>query len=255
VTETPTAKPSPYQLNPEQEWRWVVPDEIYEFDWCRREDICNGGPYPSLPLFLAPEENGYFSKLVIFVRTNQEAESIIEKLTGLYLSCFNQHGMHYSPSVIEDTRLIVLEDIIHKFAHVRNNTPTMDTLESVDLLEAYRVVEIPGNTYARIEKAISTATEQAIAMNVSLGVNHSSGGDFLGFTYVYTTDILSPVVQCMLINAIIKGPYDDEYALFFDLTSDNSPSENYHEAAYKEFANSLSESLGVNFYIKTVSDW
>lgn len=237
----------------EREWRWKA-DEKSEIISSMTSDYCGDG-MPGLPLFHGEEEGGYFSKLGIIVWTEQEAQEIRALITGFYFAQTNDYSTPFSRKVIENSFIIVLENVVSQVEVDGNlNSQTIEGLERSELLSPIIILKPPHNAGEIITKALDKANRAGMEAADKYIKSHNTMGNYCGFAYAVTYEITNPLVQYMLNQGVASGPYDG--CIHINVRGDwpHSPSMDYREQIYMAVAKVLQEELGFPIYMNSRPD-
>ncbi len=125
----------------EREWRWADLDE--RFDW------------PGLP-FYADNDFIEFSKIIVFVKTNDEVDDIIVYLQHIYHSESTNYDRPYNLRVIENTSIVSFEALSKLSDDV--DSIKLDDLPLKDLPKLSKI-EVSKELVEKIKKAIEEASK------------------------------------------------------------------------------------------------
>jgi hypothetical protein len=238
----------------EREWRWVPQDVDADEVWV--QDY-NGiyGPTPALPIFKGRISGRPFTRVCIIVWTRDEAEEVRSLLTGFYLAGCNNYDTPFDRSLIEASRIIILQDVVaavEKGGKLRSQT--IEGIEEADLLAPITIPPPPAHADAIVKAAMDKAGAAAKAAVEAFVSKHGSGSSTCGFAHATTYEVTSPIVQYMLKKGLASGPYDGCVWISFPKNYPASQSMDYCEAGCRAAAKVLSAELGIKIYCATRFD-
>lgn len=193
----------------EREWRWIPRDEWKDQIWAKERDGL--GPTPALPVFKGQIDGRHFTKVCVIVWSNDEANEVRNLLTGLYLAGSNNYDTPFDKSLIERSRIIVMEDVVKAVEEGNDiNSQTIEGLTAAQLLQPITITTPPSNAKEIVDEAYAEAAKVVDAVGAEYDEAH--GTSFSGYARVHltTTDLTNPIVQYLLKTEMATGPFDDE---------------------------------------------
>jgi len=237
----------------EREWRWKVQDSETDFIW----GLDGYGYYdgiPGLPLFTGKENDGHFSKLAIIVWKKKELKEVQELMTGLYLAESNNYGTPFSRSLIENSSVIVLEDVVRAVEEGHSDSQTIEGLHADRLSSPVIVTTAPENA----EEIINSAFAKAVSVGESAAVEYEKTHDIhvgsCGFVNLVTYDVTEPIVQYMLQSGKAAGPFDGTVHIRIRGNWAVTQCMDYEEHIYEAMKPVLSEELQIPLYVQSRLD-
>lgn len=238
----------------EREWRWKVRSEEHDSLWAKDGDGCYG-PIPGLPLFRGKSNHACFSQLRIIVWHKSEAEEIQELLTGLYLAKSNNYDTPFSRSVISNTRIIVLDDVVTAVeVDGKIKAQTIEGLEAANLVQPIVIHDPPPDAKEMVELAMEKAGKAAEAAAAEFIAKHSEDKGSCGFASAVTYDVTNPLVQYMLSSGLVSGPFDGRVHIKIGGHWSFGQSIDYNEAIHDAAAKSLASTLGISIFMESRLD-
>ena len=254
VAYNPTSSGRWIDWSHEREWRWVVQDEDADEIWVQNYDGIYG-PTPALPVFKGKTDGRPFTRVCIIVWTQDEAEGIRRSLTELYIAGSNDYDTPFVKSLIEASRIIVLQDIVDLVERGGDlNAQTIEGREEASLLEPITIAQMPANVDQRVRAALEKAGVAAKVAIEKFTAENGLGSGWCGFAHATTYDVTSPYVQYLLTIMLASGPFDGRVWLRFPQAYPHSQSADYQEAGVQAAAAVLTEELGIKVYCHTNPD-
>ncbi|MGY4538932.1 hypothetical protein ACVW0P_003355 [Mucilaginibacter sp. UYNi724] len=214
----------------EREWRWADLNESFDF--------------PGIPLFAANNKIA-FSKIIIIVRSTEEAEDVIDYLKNLFHSKSTNYGREYNLQIIANSYVLALEELssIVKDVHLIK----LDDLP-LHKLPKIEEVKVSEATLEKVKIAWSKASVISLQASTEFYEEHVKGNEkgSSGFSHIITFDSNSEITQAF-INLEIAESYADGYYHLRGLDSYHSQIIDVPEAGMKAAAKFLSEELGQSF--------
>ena len=235
----------------EREWRWIPRDERKDQIWAKEHDGL--GSTPALPIFKGQIDGRHFTKVCVIVWSNDEAEEVRNLLTGLYLAGSNNYDTPFDKSLIERSRIIVLEEVVKAVEEGNDiNAQTIEGLAAAKLLQSITITTPPPDAQKIVDAAYADATLVSAAAHAAYEEEH--GSSFSGFAHVHvaTTDLTNPIVQYLLDTKMAVGPFDNEVWISVPGVG-GSGDRDRNEAVCKAVAQVFEDSFGIDVYI-TVRD-
>lgn len=175
----------------EREWRWADLKEKFDF--------------AGLPFF-ADNDEFSFSKLIVFVKTNDDVQEIIEHIQHLYHSKSTNYDREYNLTTISNTYILSIEEL-SKF------DKNIDTIKLDDLplksIPKLSKIEVKPETIDKIKKAIKIASEISYAECEKVFKEKGDVGG-CGWAYVVTYVTNSEITQA-LIDLELASSYGTGY--------------------------------------------
>lgn len=232
----------------EREWRWIPHDNVLDEIWVKDY---NGqyGPTPALPIFKGKLDGRPFTRVCIIVWSTKEANEIRELLTGLYLAGENNYGTPFDKNLIENSKIIILEDVVDAVEHSSDlNAQTIEGLTHAQLLQPITITECPPDADKTITTAFA-ATQKAVKIaGAKYIAEHKEDFQGFGFAHATTSDVTNPIVQHLLATGRASGPFDGE--VWIDYPGSLGSCEiGYAKATCKTAAEVLSRELGISVYV------
>lgn len=217
----------------EREWRWADVDDRFD--------------EPGMPFYL---QNDCFSfgKIIVIVKTNEEAEDIIDFIKTLFDATTDDYGRELNVNAIKNTFVLSLEQL---------SSITVD-------LSKIRLEDIPLRTLTKIKKIIPSAetlkkVKEAWDKAQSIGYSASKdyydnypfirNGERLGpcgfcniITYEAHTEITEALLQLEIATSI------EQKYIIYGLKTFPSQLLDIEESGAKAAAEFLTKELGQNFY-------
>lgn len=237
----------------EREWRWIARDADMDEVWVQDH---NGtyGSIPALPLFKGSLDGRQFTKLCVIVWNNEEANEIRKLLTSFYLAGSNNYETPFDLNLIEQSAIIVLEDVIKAVEGGKIAEQTIEGLEQAKFLSPIAVAKPPENAEAIVLAAMVMAGAAAKAAVEKFSSKHGMGNGYCGFAHATTQDVTAPIVQYLLSTGDASGPYDGSVWIEYPHNYAHSQSLDYNAAGCKAAAKALSKALGIQVYVETRLD-
>lgn len=168
--------------------RWI--DWSHEREW-RWADMHDCVECPGFPIWYDDESN-HLTRAIVIVRTDAEAQRILDKLRELMDAGCDEYTNPYNCRMLERTRILVPDDVLAN----GNRTSTTLKLDDIPLREL--VISEPvvpdGPTIERVRLAIAKA--KVAATQTALGWTNLN--DVYGYAYLMVDDPHSAVVQALL---------------------------------------------------------
>ena len=177
----------------EREWRWADLDE--KFEW-----------FAGLP-FIAKNDFYQFSKIIVFVKSKDEVEDIIEHLQNLYHSKTTNFDREYDLKVIANTYVLAIDELTEIDKEI--STIKLDDLPLNSIPKLKKIV-VSEETKKSVLDAIKKATE--ISYNQA-AKDFSDKGDIgpCGWvnitTYTANSEVTQALVDLDLAYSFGKGFY------------------------------------------------
>ena len=185
----------------EREWRWID-----------GKDVCL---CPGLPIWL--EDNLHFKKVLVIVKTDDEAMEVLDILKRLYDAGGNDYDFMFCKETLKNTRVTTLEDIdsensINRFLRIEDLRGTSK--------KRFRSPKVDAGFVSKVKKVLSEAQKQAaIATRNAIKEARENGGcneqglvkDVSGFASVVIHDSQSPVVSALKKLGEVKANGDIGY--------------------------------------------
>jgi hypothetical protein len=216
----------------EREWRWADLNERHTF--------------PGMPIFLRNSDFS-FSKMIVIVKTDEEAEDILDHLRTLYDSGCDPFGREYNLSTIRQTSVISIESL----KEIDKELSTI-RLEDIPLknFREFKEVKVSPATLERVKEALTEIEMMAYNVTEKYLAEHGNAGS-AGFCNVITYDAHSEVTQALIKLGVLKA-YTNYYLL---RVGKSYPTQSLDaiEAGKVAVAKYLSEKLGQSF--STFWEW
>jgi hypothetical protein len=217
----------------EREWRWADVHERFE--------------EPGLPFFLQNKHHG-FSKLIILVQTDKEAEQIVEELRNQYDAGYNDFDLEYNKKLLTNTSVLSVESLSRLSINLQ--TIRLDDLP-LRAIPKIKEVKVSDATLEKVAAAVAEAQRRAHAASQELYTRIGDAG-IAGFSNLATHDGHSEITQALLRLGhadAAGGSY-----MLYGITSFPVQSIDVNEAGARAAAAYLSEALGQPFYVRTFWD-
>jgi hypothetical protein len=177
----------------EREWRWADLDE--KFEW-----------FSGLP-FIAKNDDFRFSKIIVFVKTTEEVEDVIEHLQHLYHSKTTNFDREYDLKVIANTYVLAIDELAKLNKDI--STINLDDLPLSSIPKVEKIV-VSEETKKKVKNAISKATKiyltQAKKDSKQIGdVGPCGSLDIV--TYVSNSEITQALIDLDIGISFGKGYY------------------------------------------------
>jgi hypothetical protein len=217
----------------EREWRWADVNERFE--------------EPGLQFFL---QNNYhsFSKLIILVQSDKEAEQIVGELRSLYDAGYNNYDCAYDKRLIANASILSFESLSRlqvDMGKVR--------LDDLPLRTIHRIKQVKVSTATLEKVAAAVAEAKQVAHDASQELYNKIGdAGIAGFSNLSTHDGHSEITQALLQLEhadVVGGSY-----MLYGITNFPVQSIDVNEAGARAAAKYLTEALGQPFYVKTFWD-
>lgn len=171
----------------EREWRWVD-----------HQDRCWA---PGLPVWLASEPHS-FSRVLVIVRSNEEADEILDLLKQLYDSGTNGFGVEFDRATLERTAVISLEELRGRLS---DDTLRTLQLEDIPTRQLRKFESPPANpedldTLRRVLAEARDAAARAMRREWETAPKGSDGfiRDVVGFASLKVYNAQTPLVSGLL---------------------------------------------------------
>lgn len=214
----------------EREWRWADINEEFDFP---------GMPF-SLDIY---NEDLFFSKIIVFVKTNDEKNQLISLLKNLYDSECSHADLQYNSVVIENIFVLSL-DMLKKM-NIDSNKVKLDDLPLERIPKIQKIIASP-ETKNNVSNALKKAEQ--ISMDASKKAYDLLGKDVLpcGFAWVVTYVTDTEITQALLDLGIAHSFGDGSYRIHVE----TFPCQNIDvaEAGADAAAKFLTKELGQKFY-------
>ena len=238
----------------EREWRWVVHNQKLD-EVCVRDYQGMYGPTPALPIFEGQLNGRPFTRVCIIVWTHEEAKEIRELMTGFYLAGSNNYGTPFDRTLIEASRIIVLQDVVDAVEHGgKLHAQTIEGLEEANFLEPIEIAGPPANVDKIVARAMEKAGAAAKTAVEAFTAKYGRGNGYCGFAHATTHNVTNPLVQYLLKVGQASGPFDGAVWINFPEDYPFSPSMDYVEAGCIAACKVLSRELGIAVYCETRPD-
>lgn len=171
----------------EREWRWA--------------DVADECSCPGLPVWL-DEEPHSFSRSIIVVPTQPEAQSVLDKLKELYDAGEHNHGYPYSRETLSNTHVVALDTIAAAVAPERLLTVRLDDLPS-STIKAFERPTVTPKFIKHVEAVLEEAHDAAAraAKDFIRRADKTSTGVVLGdcgFVHLVLCSAQSPLVTALM---------------------------------------------------------
>ncbi|OIN56232.1 hypothetical protein [Arsenicibacter rosenii] len=213
----------------EREWRWADTNNKYET--------------PGLPFYLKDNATN-FSRIIVFVSKDEEAEDLINFLKTLHHATCDPFGREYNLKAIENTFVLSLESI-NKLGLNTSNI-RIDDLPFKSLPAIKQKIEVS----AKILKFVKDVWEEACIKAFEESERIYKSGKYSGmsaFVNVSTYTSHSEITQALIDLGIAKG-YADKYYLYGLRTIESMNSVEVEIAGAKVAAEYLTQKLNQNFH-------
>ena len=224
-------KPYPIDWTFEREWRWG--------------DIDNFGvlnDIPGFPLFPFEDEDYHFTQLYFLVKTNNEANEIIDLLRKQYDAECNDY-YQFDVDIIKNCQVISLENITNEL--LNNKYLTIDEIPKIKFTPV--TFENTDNVDVnKIETELLQADKIYTAYDQNLKKTNQDGGP-CGLGLVATKESNTPLTRYLINNGKVYTDSEGNYILtHMGSSSFQSVELNYLSAS--EAARYLTKALGQKFY-------
>lgn len=237
----------------EREWRWVARDDDKHTVWAETNDYADF--IDGLPLFNGKENNGYFSKLGIIVWNNEEATRIQEELTGYYLAQYNNYSTPFSRILLENSFIIVLNDVIKAVENDKNlEAQTIEGIQAANLLKAILICENTETYENIINKTLKEAKEAGKRAADNYLTKYPDCIDSCGFASVISYEVTNPIIQQMIKMQIGSGPFDGKVVFYIHGEWQPQQSISYEEYIAEAMCEVFNRKLGKLFYCESRLD-
>ncbi|MFY9259997.1 MAG: hypothetical protein WAO71_05735 [Gallionella sp.] len=234
----------------EREWRWKVNNSDLDYVWCRDGNGCDG-PVGGLPLFRGANDGGFFSRLCIIVWNQKEAIQIQELLTGFFLAGHNNYDTAFSRSVISNSRIIILENVIAAVEQGHDlDAQTIEGLEDVNLVSPIILHPSPVNAPEIIAQAFQLASIAGEKAANAYLQKHPVDSGLCGYADAVTYEVTNPLVQYMINNGFASTPFDGMVHIHVRRNWPSQQSIDYNECIYQAVVDILTKSLGVKVMMR-----
>nr|WP_299173325.1 hypothetical protein [uncultured Allomuricauda sp.] len=212
----------------EREWRWADLDE--RFEW-----------FAGLPFFAENEEFS-FSKIIVFVKTKEEREDIIDHLQHLYHSMGTNFDQPYDLRVIANTYVLSIDELSGIEKDI--STIKLDDLP-LSSIPKMKKISVSKETLEKVSQAINRASKISYIESEKIfkktGDNGLCGWAWV-VTYVSNSEITQALVDLGLATSFGKGYYQISLNKFY-------PAQSLHidEPGKIKAAEFLTKELGQNF--------
>lgn len=236
----------------EREWRWAAdPDDARHRAFVASRADAGTDEESGLPLFRPCRgewtEPGYFSRLVILVETDEQAQRVLKTAHALGDAGGSQVSEVFDARVLREVRVVVAERV------GRTGAP-LGAIESLPT-EVFHSVEIRDPTEsdaALVRAAIADATVAGIAAAAaSLAANGDRGP--VGWALIETNESLHPSVRALLALGAARGG-DGNIVVRLPNMSGGAQALSVDAAAAHAAAEVLGARLGIAFAVRTVLD-
>lgn len=178
----------------EREWRWADIDE--RFKW-----------FSGIP-FIAKNEEFNFSKIIVFVKTTEEVENIIEHLQNLYHSKTTNFDREYDLKVLANTYVFAIEELANLDKDI--TTINLDDLP-LNAIPKVPKITVSDETKEKVKKAISNAS-QIYYENAEKDFKKMGDVGPCGWlnivTYVANSEITQTLIDLGIASSYGKGYYN-----------------------------------------------
>ncbi len=208
-----------------------------------------------LPLFNGKEDEGFFSKIGIIVWNREEAARIQEELTGYYLAGSNNYGAIFSRTVIENSFVIILDEVVRAVENGgKLQAQTIEGLDAAQLLHPIKIHKHSTELDARINAVWNEA--KAGATSAARDYLHKNPSDLGSCAHVnvITHDITNPIVQQMLLMEIAHGPFDGKVVIYPQGEWPHQQSADFNACVAEAIEKILNDKLAKIFLTEEVPD-
>lgn len=238
----------------EREWRWIARDKTRHRIWAKGgSNQCDF--IPGLPLFAGEENEGYFSRVGIIVWSNEEAARIQKELTGYYLAQSNNYDSPFSPKLLRNSFIIVLDDII-KAVEVEKRLEAQ-TIEGIETGKLLKTVVLCENTDAHEPDIRETIVEAKAVGKTAATIylsKHPLESGSCGYASIISYNVTHPIIQQILKMDVASGPFDGKVVIYIHGDWATSQSINYNEHIAAAMCEVFNVRLGRMFYCETRLD-
>lgn len=230
----------------EREWRWCPSCFPSAEIWDAYDS------FAGLPLFVPQEEGGFFSQIAIIVWSSEEAKKVRKELTGYYLAGTNNYDAIFCRNIIQNSKIIILEEVINAVEKDRNiNCQTIEGLSKACLAEPILIHGNNNMLQDNINHAFSLASE---LLSKEAETRQDIMG-YCGYADIVTEDVEMAEVQYMIKNNLAYGPYDGVVCLRLSYNGKHSQSIDFNEAIYKKAIEVFHERFPhIQFYVRSRPD-
>jgi len=211
----------------EREWRWADLNEDFDF--------------PGMPVF-AKNEKITFSKVIVIVKTKEEADDVIEQLKNLYHSKSTNYGREYNLKIITNTYVLALDEL----AKISKD-PSLVKIDDLPLHSIPKIQEIKVSkeTLEKVKAAVSKASEISYDATKEYAEKYGDTGP-CGYADVVTWKSNSEITQA-LIDLKLASSFAEGYYYIKDLKPYPIQSIDANEIGAKAAAEYLKNELGEYF--------
>lgn len=239
-------------IAPHEQYRYVamslggskVIDWSHEREWRWTKSFSKDPDIPGLSLWLAKEDHK-FSRIVILVHTEREAEWFLDRLKTLHDNPYNKYDWAFSKVALERTNVLALENISKDLA--LNDSLRLEDLQTVSLKGFFRTTPSP-DTVEKVKRAVAKARSAA---KLAADANPSNG--LFGFACVVTYDAQTEVTEALLALKLAEST-GDRYRVDEVMKDVHSSMIDTLEAAAEVAADILTTELGQKFIMSSRLD-
>lgn len=163
----------------EREWRWADIKERFDF--------------PGMP-FIAKNDDFSFSKIIVFVKTNDEVKDILEHIKNLYHSTSTNYGIAYNLNLLENTFVTSIEELSNLKIDLKN--VKFDDLPFNRIPKLNKII-VKKETYNFVKEAIREA-EEINYKETELKYKEFGDTGLSGFANIVTYEINSEITQALI---------------------------------------------------------
>ncbi len=239
-------------IAPHEQYRYVTMtlggnkriDWSHEREWRWTKEFVNIDNFPGLPIW--SEDCHPFSKIVLIVQSEAEANHLLDRLKSFYHNPFNHDDCAVSRTAIERTSVLALEMITD---HLRSDPNTR--LEDLPALSLQKFAK-PKPSSALLKKVQEVVAKARSAAGKADDLTNKSG--MFWFAWVVTYNAQSEITQALLdLNyAWVNQP--GSYVINEVMKDVRSPMIDVVEAAADAAAHVLTTELGQGFWMHSMRD-
>lgn len=179
----------------EREWRWADLNEEFNF--------------AGMP-FIAKSKNNFFTRIIVFVKTSDEVEDILEHLQNLYHSKETNFSREYNLRLLESTYVTSLEDISKLKISLEN--VKFDDLP-FNKIQKLTKIDVKSNTYDLVKKVIKE-TEDLYYKETEKKFNEIGDFGACGHASLVTFESNSEITQALIDLDIAHSFAKGEYVIY-----------------------------------------
>lgn len=210
----------------EREWRWADLDQKYET--------------AGMPFFLA-DNDLRFTRMIVIVKEDNEAEDILDHLRTLYDSGCDPFGRDYNRKLIRNTSVVSIESL-------KNIDKELSTIRLEDLplksFIQFKEINVSREVLEQVEQALADIEMMEYNITEKYLEEHGDVGS-AGFCDIVTYDAHSEITQALVKLGRMKA--FTNYYLLTDVKGYPTQSLDAKEAGCKAVAKYLTEKLGQSF--------